>query len=372
MRILTLLGTRPEAIKLMPVIKELELREGIVSRVCSTGQHRELLDEQLALFGIVPDYNLNIMKSGQDLFDITERALDGIKKTLQNYNPDVVIVQGDTTTAFIGALSAFYMKITIAHVEAGLRTNDKLSPFPEEINRRLIDHMADILFPPTALAKENLISEGISDSKIVMSGNTAVDALMWMMDHQKIESTAIRQRLDECGILATDKPFILVTGHRRESFGKPFEDICSGIKRVAENNDVQIVYPVHLNPSVQKPVNDILGAISNISLIPPVDYELFVFLMSECSFILTDSGGIQEEAISLNKPVLIMRDKTERQEAIDAGGAKLVGTDSDVIFNESNRLLHDGAEYTRMSLANNPFGDGHAAARIVDAILRLT
>ena len=372
MKILTLLGTRPEAIKLMPVIKELELREGIVSRVCSTGQHRELLDEQLALFGIVPDYNLNIMKSGQDLFDITERALDGIKKTLQNHNPDMVIVQGDTTTAFIGALSAFYMKIPITHVEAGLRTNDKLSPFPEEINRRLIDHMADILFAPTALAKENLINEGIADSKIVTSGNTAVDALMWMVDHQKIESTTIRQRLDECGILTIDKPFILVTGHRRESFGKPFEDICNGIKRVAKNNDVQIVYPVHLNPSVQKPVNDILGAISNISLIPPVDYELFVFLMSECSFILTDSGGIQEEAISLNKPVLIMRDKTERQEAIDAGGAKLVGTDSDVIFNESNRLLHDGAEYTRMSLANNPFGDGHAAKRIADTILRLT
>jgi len=311
------------------------------------------------------------MEPGQDLFDITGNILAGIKKTLQKYKPDKVIVQGDTTTAFIGALSSFYMHIPVVHVEAGLRTNDNLSPFPEEVNRKLIDHIADILFAPTQLAADNLINEGISNSKIIISGNTVIDSLLWMLNKQKDKQTRtlIKQRLSNQFNISTEHPFILVTGHRRESFGEQFKEICNGIKRIAKNNEIQIIYPVHLNPNVQKPVNDILGHVQNVHLIPPIDYELFVFLMSKCLFVLTDSGGIQEEAISLSKPVLIMRDKTERKEAVDMGGAKLVGTKSETIFSESNSLLNDKSKYMMMVLHKNPFGDGNASAIIVNAIL---
>ncbi len=369
MKVLTILGTRPEAIKLAPVIRELESRDGIESRVCSTGQHKELLDQQLLILGIKPDYSLNVMQPGQDLFSITTRIMTGIQEVLQNYNPDVVVVQGDTTTAFIGALSAYYKKIPIAHVEAGLRTHDKMSPFPEEGNRILIDHISDILFAPTLKNADNMLQEGIPIDRIAITGNTAIDSLLWMADRQ--EGYLLAAALLESYNLELRDPFILVTGHRRESFGKPFEGICNGIKAIAENNDVQIVYSVHLNPNVQEPVKRILGNIPNVSLIPPVDYELFVFLMSQCKFILTDSGGISEEAPSLHKPVLIMRDKTERQEAIASGAAKLVGTDSQTILREASSLLQNNAEYVRMSLAMNPFGDGLASRRIVDSLLKL-
>ena len=366
MKILTVLGTRPESIKLVPVIRELKLHKEVESRVCSTGQHKELLNQQLSVFDIGTDYNLSVMQPGQDLFSVTTKIMTGIQKILQNYKPDVVIVQGDTTTAFVAALSAYYVKTAIAHVEAGLRTYDKLSPFPEEVNRVLIDHISDILFAPTPRNADNLLREGISSDKIIITGNTAIDSLLWMKD-KPLSDSALRELRN----LALRDQFILVTGHRRESFGKPFENICAGIKAIAENNDVQIVYSVHLNPNVQEPVMRILGNIQNVSLIPPVDYEAFVFLMSKCRFILTDSGGISEEAPSLHKPVLIMRDKTERQEAIVSGAARLVGSDPKAILREATLLLQNKAEYAKMSSVINPFGDGRAAKKIVDSLLKM-
>ena len=366
MKILTILGTRPEAIKLAPVIRELKLHKKVESRACSTGQHKELLDQQLSVLEIDTDYNLNVMQPGQDLFSITTRIMTGIQKTLQNYEPDVVIVQGDTTTAFIAALSAYYTKTSIAHVEAGLRTYDKMSPFPEEINRVLIDHMSDFLFAPTSRNADNLLWEGISSKKVFITGNTAIDSLLWMKD-RPLSDSALRELRN----LTLRDPFILVTGHRRESFGKPFENICAGIKAIAENNDVQIVYSVHLNPNVQEPVMRILGNTPNISLIPPLSYEPFVFLMSKCKFILTDSGGISEEAPSLHKPVLIMREKTERQEAIVSGAAKLVGSNQETILQEATVLLKNEVEYAKMSSVINPFGDGRAAKKIVNRLLKM-
>ena len=366
MKILTVLGTRPEVIKLAPIIHELESHSEVESRVCSTGQHKGLLNQQLSVFDINIDYDLSVMQPGQDLFSITTKIMTGIQKVLQDYKPDVVIVQGDTTTAFVAALSAYYVKTAIAHVEAGLRTYDKLSPFPEEVNRVLIDHMSDILFVPTLYNADNLLREGISNDKILITGNTAIDSLLWMKD-KPLSGSALRKLRN----LTLRDPFILVTGHRRESFGKPFENICAGIKAIAENNDVQIVYSVHLNPNAQKPVMRILGNVPNISLIPPVGYEVFVFLMSKCKFILTDSGGISEEAPSLHKPVLIMRDKTERQEAITSGAAKLVGSDPRAILREATLLLQNKEEYAKMSSVINPFGDGHAAGRIVNSLLKM-
>ena len=367
MKILTILGTRPEAIKLAPIIRELNLHKEVESRVCSTGQHKELLNQQLQILDINVDYALSVMQIAQDLFSVTTRTLSGIKKVLQNYEPDLVVVQGDTTTAFIGALAAYYMKIPIAHVEAGLRTYDKLSPFPEEANRVFIDHISDFLFAPTLRSANNLMMEEIPSNKILITGNTAIDSLLWMKDRQDKEVLTQRLR-EETGLELRDQ-FILVTGHRRESFGKPFEEICNGIKDIAENNDVQIVYSVHLNPNVQEPVNRILGNLSNVSLIPPLDYELFVFLMSRCKFIITDSGGISEEAPSLHKPVLIMRNKTERQEAITVGAAKLVGANRETMLRDATALLQNTAEYDKMSSVPNPFGNGKSAKKIVDALL---
>ena len=368
MKILTIFGTRPEAIKLAPLIKELQKQKAVTSRVCVTAQHREMLDQVLQLFKIKCDWDLDLMRKDQSLFDITARALQSLERVLKEERPDIVLVQGDTTTAFVASLAAYYLKIKIGHVEAGLRTADKFNPFPEEINRRLADVLADLWFAPTEKAKENLLQEGFPPGRIFVTGNTVIDALFLIL---RQESRAKNQLvLSDFGLSTDDSRLILVTGHRRESFGKGFEQICYGLKKIAErNNDIQIVYPVHLNPHVRDPVHRILGDVANIHLIEPLDYARFAFLMSQCYLILTDSGGIQEEAPALGKPVLVMRDKTERPEAIEAGTAKLVGTNSERIFLESQKLLDDHIKYKQMARRANPFGDGRAAKRIVGILL---
>lgn len=368
MKVLTVFGTRPEAIKLAPVIKELHKSPLIESRVCVTAQHREMLDQVLEVFRIVPDCDLNIMHKDQSLFDITARALQSLEVVLKEERPDIVLVQGDTTTAFAASLAAYYLKIKIGHVEAGLRTADKFNPFPEEINRRLADVLADLWFAPTEKAKENLLQEGFPPGRIFVTGNTVIDALFLVL---RQESRSKNQPvLSDFGLSTDGSRFILVTGHRRESFGKGFEQICYGLKKIAEHNkDIQIVYPVHLNPHVRESVYRILGGVASIHLIEPLDYARFTFLMSQCYLILTDSGGIQEEAPALGKPVLVMRDKTERPEAIEAGTTKLVGTNSERIFLESQKLLDDHIQYKQMARRANPFGDGRAAERIVGILL---
>lgn len=373
MRILTVFGTRPEAIKLIPVIKELEKHPEVTSRVCVTAQHRQMLDQVLQLFGINPDFDLDLMREDQSLFDITASGLRGLEKVLKEEKPDIVLVQGDTSTAFVASLAAYYLKIKIGHVEAGLRSGDKFNPFPEEINRKLVDALSDLWFAPTGKARQNLLREGFPDERIYVTGNTVIDALLWITkQHSSLPKKAELEKLfrERYGIKLDEGRLILVTGHRRESFGEGFEKICRGLKMIAQHNkDVSIVYPVHLNPNVREPVFRILGGLPNVHLIEPVDYALFVFLMSRAYLILTDSGGIQEEAPSLGKPVLVMRERTERPEAIEAGTAKLVGTDSERIFFETQRLLDNGTEYQRMARAVNPFGDGKAAQRIVKVLL---
>ena len=368
MKILTIFGTRPEAIKLAPLIKELQKQKAVTSRVCVTAQHREMLDQVLQLFKIKCDWDLDLMRKDQSLFDITARALQSLERVLKEERPDIVLVQGDTTTAFVASLAAYYLKIKIGHVEAGLRTADKFNPFPEEINRRLADVLADLWFAPTEKAKENLLQEGFPPGRIFVTGNTVIDALFLILRQESRAKN--RLVLSNFGLSTDDSRLILVTGHRRESFGKGFEQICYGLKKIAErNNDIQIVYPVHLNPHVRDPVHRILGDVANIHLIEPLDYARFAFLMSQCYLILTDSGGIQEEAPALGKPVLVMRDKTERPEAIEAGTAKLVGTNSERIFLESQKLLDDHIKYKQMARRANPFGDGRAAKRIVGILL---
>jgi len=367
MKTLTVLGTRPEAIKRAPVIKELERHPEIVSRVCVTAQHREMLDQVLELFEINPDRDLNLMRKGQSLFDITADGLRALEAVLKEEKPDVVLVHGDTTTTFITSLAAYYLKIKIGHVEAGLRTYDKYNPFPEEMNRRLTDTLCDLYFAPTDLAKQNLLREGVLEEKVFVTGNTVIDALFLVLSRES--QVGGQQLLEDSGLSTDDSRLILVTGHRRESFGKGFENMCQGLKRIADHYpDIQVIYPVHLNPNVRKPVQRILGAIRNVHLIEPLDYALFVFLMNRAYLVLTDSGGIQEEAPSLGKPVLVMREKTERPEAIEAGTAKLVGTDSERIFTEAQRLLDNADEYNKMARAVNPFGDGKAAERIVQVL----
>lgn len=365
-KILTILGTRPEAIKLAPVIKELERRsDNFVSRVCVTAQHREMLDPFLQLFNIKPDWDLNIMKPNQSPFDVTSSVLSKLKPILEEGKPDIVLVQGDTTTAFATALAAFYLKIKIGHVEAGLRTAEKYNPFPEEINRRLISHLADLHFAPTERAKRNLVAEGIDEGAIFVTGNTVIDALFMVLERTKDQDYLIDLPLDP------EKKIILVTAHRRESFGKDLENICLALRKIVElDESVEIVYPVHLNPHVQEPVKRILGGIERIHLIKPLDYVSFVQLMNRAYLILTDSGGIQEEAPSLGKPVLVMRKTTERPEALEAGTAKLVGTEPERIVEETLCLLRNPEEYQRMSSAKNPFGDGQAAQRIASILTR--
>ncbi|HEY4468148.1 MAG TPA: UDP-N-acetylglucosamine 2-epimerase (non-hydrolyzing) [Klebsiella sp.] len=369
MKVLTVFGTRPEAIKMAPLVHALAKDPHFEAKVCVTAQHREMLDQVLKLFSIVPDYDLNIMQPGQGLTEITCRILEGLKPVLESFRPDVVLVHGDTTTTMAASLAAFYQRIPIGHVEAGLRTGDLNSPWPEEGNRTLTGHLATYHFAPTATSRQNLLRENIADNRITVTGNTVIDALFWVRD-RVLSDEALHNELAQCyPFLASGKKMILVTGHRRESFGRGFEQICQALAEIAANNpDVQIVYPVHLNPNVSEPVKRILGHIDNVILIEPQDYLPFVWLMNRAWLILTDSGGIQEEAPSLGKPVLVMREMTERPEAVSAGTVCLVGTDSQRIVNAVTRLLQDESAYQAMSRAHNPYGDGQACHRILSAL----
>ena len=352
-----------------PLVHALARDPHFEAKVCVTAQHREMLDQVLSLFSIVPDYDLNIMSPGQGLTEITCRILQGLKPVLESFKPDVVLVHGDTTTTAAASLAAFYQRIPVGHVEAGLRTGDLYSPWPEEANRTLTGHLAMYHFAPTENSRQNLLRENLSAKRIFVTGNTVIDALFWVRDrvmHDRALNADLSQRYP---FLCEGKKMILVTGHRRESFGQGFEKICHALAEIAANNpDVQIVYPVHLNPNVSEPVNRILGHIDNVILIEPQEYLPFVWLMNHAWLILTDSGGIQEEAPSLGKPVLVMRETTERPEAIDAGTVRLVGTDSQRIVEEVTRLLRDEEEYQRMSRAHNPYGDGRACERILSAL----
>lgn len=373
MKVLIVFGTRPEAIKLAPVIKELQSHHShFRTTICVTAQHRQMLDQVLDVFGITPDYDLNIMKNNQSVFDVTADCLKKLEPILKKEKPDLVLVQGDTTTCFTASLAAYYLKIKIGHVEAGLRTNDKFNPFPEEMNRHLTDHLVDFHFAPTNSARENLLKEGIPPPKIHVTGNTGIDALLFTVEKQKdekIQKSLSQSFLHKYGISLNTRKLILVTGHRRESFGLEFENICNGLKKIAQNHpQIKIIYPVHLNPNVQKPIREILSGHHNIHLIEPVDYFAFVWLMSKAYLILTDSGGIQEEAPFLGKPVLVMRKKTERPEGIDAGTAMLIGTASESIFTSATTLLENGSLYNRMSTIVNPYGDGKASQRIIDIL----
>ena len=367
-KIVVVFGTRPEAIKLAPVIKKLkEDKKNFNTIVCITAQHREMLDQVIRLFNIKVNYDLDLMRKNQSLYGITQTILNGVSKVLQKEKPDLVIVQGDTTTTFASSLASFYEKIKIAHIEAGLRTDNKYSPFPEEINRRMTTVLSDYHFPPTETSKNNLINEGIDSKNIFVTGNTVIDALL--MTVSILKSSKV-QKFKEFAGVDFNKKIILVTGHRRESFGEGFENICMALKKIAyTNKDLIIVYPVHLNPNVRKPVNRILDRVLNVKLIEPLDYKPFVYLMNKSYLILTDSGGIQEEAPSLGKPVLVMRDTTERPEGIKAGTVRLVGTSENKIVRETLRLLYKEKEYKKMCRAHNPYGDGKASERIV-SILR--
>jgi len=370
MRILTVFGTRPEAIKMAPVVNALERTADVESRVCVTAQHRDMLDQVLALFRINPDYDLDVMQSNQGLTHITAAVLHGMESVLDDFKPDRVLVHGDTTSTFAASLAAFYRKVPVAHVEAGLRTGNIYAPWPEEMNRKLADAIADLFFAPTESSKQNLLREGVDDTRIVVTGNTVIDALfhvngMISTDHALKQNLERRFPFLESDQRRTDRKMILVTGHRRENFGPGFERICQALARLSERQDVQIVYPVHMNPNVREPVARILGDKSGVHLVEPADYLGFVYLMSRCHLIITDSGGVQEEAPSLGKPVLVMRDVTERPEAVEAGTVTLVGTDGGKILEKAESLLDDDAEYARMSRAHNPYGDGHASQRIV-------
>jgi UDP-N-acetylglucosamine 2-epimerase (non-hydrolysing) len=368
LKILTVIGTRPEAIKLAPVVLELKRRPGeFLSRVCATAQHREMLDQVLSVFGIVPDHDLDLMSHAQSLAQITARAVEGLNQIIARENPDVVLVQGDTTTAFCGALAAYYQKKKVGHVEAGLRTGNKFAPFPEEINRRLVGALTDYHFAPTDHARAALLAEGVLSSSVFVTGNTVIDALLWVRERVHREAPDLPAGLAEA---IDGNQVILVTGHRRESFGDGFENICGAIREVADASpNVLFIYPVHLNPNVQEPVNRILGGHARIRLIEPQPYLPFVWLMDRATIVLTDSGGVQEEAPSLGKPVLVMRETTERPEGIAAGNARLVGVQKGKIVGELLRLLNHPEERMAMAAARNPYGDGHAAGRIVEALL---
>jgi UDP-N-acetylglucosamine 2-epimerase (non-hydrolysing) len=384
--IMLVFGTRPEAIKMAPIIRELMAhRESFKPKICVTAQHRVMLDQVLSAFDIVPDYDLDIMTDGQDLFEVTTKSLNGVKEVLAGERADIVLVQGDTTTSFAASLAAFYLGIPVGHVEAGLRTYNKHSPFPEEKNRHLTAVLTDYHFAPTQWAKSNLLKENVLEEKIWVTGNTVIDALLTVVSTQ--QSDARQEELNkyfkgnqnlilppstDFSNNTCDYKLILVTSHRRESFGEGFKNICLALEELAEKNpDVTIVYPIHLNPNVQNPVRTILGGKPNIHLIEPLEYGPFVFLMSRAYIILTDSGGIQEEAPSLGKPVLVMRKNTERPEGIEAGTARLVGTDSEAIVSETMKLLEDKKLYQSMAKTVNPYGDGKASKRICEILERL-
>lgn len=369
-------GTRPEAIKMAPVIKVLEKEKSFETRVCVTAQHRLMLDQVLALFEIEPNYDLNLMQPGQDLYDITSRVLLRMKDVLDDFKPDIVLVHGDTATTFAASLASFYQKIKVGHVEAGLRTYNLYSPWPEEANRELTGVLANYHFAPTKSARENLIKENKDPKSIVVTGNTVIDALFLALNKIKNNQDFEYKIFDTINTqykLQDDRKIILVTSHRRENFGEGFKKICEALKTIAlKNPDIDIVYPVHLNPNVQKPVKEILSNIINIHLIEPLSYEEFVYLMDRSYFIITDSGGIQEEAPSLGKPVLVMRDTTERPEAVEAGTVKLVGTDKEKIVKEAQQLIDDKQAYEKMAMARNPYGDGKASERIKEFLIETT
>ena len=385
-KVMLVFGTRPEAIKVAPLIKEFQKNDDRFETIVTvTGQHREMLDQVLHLFGITPDYDLNIMKSGQDLFDVTSRVLLGLRDVYREAKPDLVFVHGDTSTSMTAALAAFYQQIPVAHIEAGLRTHNIYSPWPEEMNRLIISRIAKYNLAPTPLSKENLLKENVDADTITVTGNTVIDALHWVIS--KIESdSSLQDKLAEdlCKFgydttrLNNGKKLVLITGHRRENFGEGFRNMCNAIKTLTEKYpDVDFVYPMHMNPNVRKPIREIFGdevvdgattRDRNIFFIEPLDYLPFVFLMEKSTLVLTDSGGIQEEAPGLGKPVLVMRDTTERPEAVEAGTVKLVGTNYDLIVSETSLLLDDPTHYNKMAQANNPYGDGKACGRIIDFV----
>ncbi len=373
-KILIVFGTRPEAIKMAPLVKACQSEKSFETKVCVTAQHREMLDQVLNIFEIVPEYDLDLMKAGQDLYDVTSGVLLGMKEVLSEFKPDVVLVHGDTATTFAASLAAFYQQIKVGHIEAGLRTGNIYSPWPEEANRQLTTQITAYHFAPTQTSKENLLKENVNENNIAITGNTVIDALFLALNkiksnpelETKIIETIQQQFPNNSKFNIQTSKFILVTGHRRENFGQGFINICGSLKTLAQNNpDIEIVYPVHLNPNVQKPVNEILSDTSNVHLIEPQQYEAFIYMMEKSYFIITDSGGVQEEAPSLGKPVLVMRDTTERPEALAAGTVKLVGTDPKTIITEAQKLLDDIHTYEEMSRASNPYGDGTACKKIV-------
>tara|TARA_Y100001956_G_scaffold82936_1_gene107016 strand:- start:8917 stop:10059 length:1143 start_codon:yes stop_codon:yes gene_type:complete len=361
-------GTRPEAIKMAPLVLELMADPKFDCKVCVTAQHRQMLDQVLALFGIIPDFDLDLMKPKQDLFDVTSNVLNAVKTVYEEAKPDVVLVHGDTTTTMASALAAYYCRIPVAHIEAGLRTGNIYSPWPEEMNRKIAGAITKFHFAPTVSSEQNLLAENVNANDITVTGNTVIDALLWVNKLLGQDSTLAKTFSDKFSFIDEQKKLILVTGHRRENFGDGFENLCTAIKTLSMRDDVQVVYPVHLNPNVQEPVNRILGDAENVHLIEPLDYLPFVYLMGRSHVILTDSGGIQEEAPSLGKPVLVMRDTTERPEAVDAGTVKLVGTNTDAIVNAATLLLDNDNEYKKMSVAHNPYGDGQACSRIANSL----
>lgn len=380
-KIMLVFGTRPEAIKMAPLVKEFQKHpDTFQTTVCVTGQHREMLDQVLNIFDIRPDFDLNIMKQGQDLYDVTARVLTGMRDVLREAQPDVVLVHGDTTTSTAAALAAFYQQIPVGHVEAGLRTHNILSPWPEEMNRQITGRIASYHFAPTALSRQNLLQENVDDANITVTGNTVIDALYWVVDRIKNDRSldaeleeVLRRAGYDINRLADGRPLVLITGHRRENFGDGFINMCTAIKQLTERYpNVDFVYPMHLNPNVRRPIHEVFGDdlsnLGNMHFIEPLEYLSFVYLMEKSSIVLTDSGGIQEEAPGLGKPVLVMRDTTERPEALEAGTVKLVGTDREKIFNEVSTLLDDAAAYARMSQAVNPYGDGLACSRIVERL----
>lgn len=381
-KVMLVFGTRPEAIKMAPLVKEFQKQpKRVETVVCVTGQHREMLDQVLKIFDIKPDYDLNIMKQGQDLYDVTARVLTGMRDVLKEVQPDLVLVHGDTTTSTAAALAAFYQQIPVGHVEAGLRTHNIYSPWPEEMNRLLTGRLATYHFSPTPLSRNNLIKESVDDRNIIITGNTVIDALYWVVDkikNNKELDNELEDILSKAGYdvnrLNNGKKLVLITGHRRENFGDGFINMCTAIKDLTvKYPDLDFVYPMHLNPNVRKPIHEVFGenlsGLKNMFFIEPLEYLSFVYLMEKSSIVLTDSGGIQEEAPGLGKPVLVMRDTTERPEALDAGTVKLVGTDYNKIVNEVSSLIDDKAAYEKMSKAVNPYGDGLACGRIVNALL---
>ncbi len=372
-KVMTVFGTRPEAIKMAPLVLGLKAQpEDFEVVVCVTSQHREMLDQVLALFGIVPEHDLNVMKPGQDLYDVTAAVVTGLKPVLQAERPDLVLVHGDTTTTLAGSLAAYYARVPVGHVEAGLRTGNKHAPFPEEINRKVTGAVADVHFAPTLTARDNLLREGVDASAIEVTGNTVIDALLGVSKRIEADAAMRESQARRFDFLVPGRRIVLVTGHRRENFGQGFQNICEALADIAHGHpDVEVVYPVHLNPNVRAPVNAILAprGLRNVHLIEPLDYLPFVYLMNRSHVVVTDSGGIQEEAPSLGKPVVVMRDTTERPEAVQAGTVKLVGTSRERIVATVKRLLDDPAAYAEMSRAHNPYGDGRAVGRILERIL---